>query len=162
MASGSPFPFVVFPPMRLTPYSPRFVTEGQGPLRIFDLADAKGQVGTQSLNCWLSTCASGQDHVPAHASCGRVLPRNLPKIHSQNLPSFLYASKRCSSRSDHRLCLLVLECSCLSLLEHLPSSLLRSGWLSLKPPSSSLLDGLLPCDTRATASTALPCWGWIQ
>ena len=39
---------------------------------------------------------------------GRVLPGNLLKIHSQDLPSFLYASKRCSSSPDHRLCLLVL------------------------------------------------------
>lgn len=33
--------------MRLIPYSPRFVVEGQGPLQIFILADAKGQLGTQ-------------------------------------------------------------------------------------------------------------------
>jgi hypothetical protein len=69
---------------------------------------------------------------------GRVLPGNLPKIHSQDLPSFLYASKRCSSRSDHRLCLLVLERPCS--VKHPSSSLRDSGSLSLNPPSSSLLD----------------------
>jgi hypothetical protein len=37
---------------------------------------------------------------------GRVLLRNLPKIHSQDLTCPLLL--RCSSRSDHRLCLLVL------------------------------------------------------
>jgi hypothetical protein len=35
---------------------------------------------------------------------GRVLPGSLLKIQHQDLPSFLYASKRCSTRSDHRLC----------------------------------------------------------
>jgi hypothetical protein len=87
---------------------------------------------------------------------GRVLPGNLRKIQSQGLPSFLYASKRCSSRPDHRLCLLVLEWLWSSSLEHSSSSaLLRSGSLSLKP---SLLDGSLLRDTRALASTALPSW----
>jgi len=79
---------------------------------------------------------------------GRVLPGNLRKIHSQDLPSFLYATKRCSSRSDHRLCLHVLERLCSSSLEHPSSPLLRSGSLSLKSLSSLLLDGLLPSKFR--------------
>lgn len=87
-------------------------------------------------------------------TAGRLLPGNLPKIHSQDLPSLLYASKPCSSRFDHRLCLLVCERLCSSSLEHPSPSLLGSGLLSLKPPSSSLLDGLPPCDARASASSA--------
>jgi hypothetical protein len=35
-----------------------------------------------------------------HTPAG-VLPGNLPKIQSQDMPSFLYASNRCLSRSDH-------------------------------------------------------------
>jgi hypothetical protein len=93
---------------------------------------------------------------------GRVLPGNLPKIHSQDLPSFLYASKRCSSRSDHRLCLLVLERPFSSSLENPSSSLLRSGSLSVRPPSSSMLDGSLPRRATVPVSTALLCWGRIR
>lgn len=97
-------------------------------------------------------------------TAGRFLPGNLPNIHSQGCPSFLYARKRCSSRFNHRLYLLVCERLCLSSLEYPSSSLLGSGSLSHKPLSSSLLDGLLPCDARASASasTALPCWGQIR
>jgi hypothetical protein len=95
-------------------------------------------------------------------TAGRVLPGNLPKIHSQGLPSFLYASKRCSSRSDHRLCLLVLECPCSSSLGHPSSSLLGSGSLSLKPPSSSLLDGYSLAIQEPRHPRLLPGWGWIQ
>jgi hypothetical protein len=91
-----------------------------------------------------------------------VLPGNLPKIHTQDLPSFLDASKRCSSKSGHRLCLLVLEQFCSASLEHPSSSLLTSGSLSLKSFSSlSLLAGSLPCDARASACTALPFWGRV-
>jgi hypothetical protein len=93
---------------------------------------------------------------------GPVLPENLPKIQSQDLPSFLYAIKRCSSRSDHRLCLLVLECPCSTSLKHPSSSLLDSGSLSLKPPSSSLLGGSLLHDARALVSTSLPFWGRVH
>jgi len=85
---------------------------------------------------------------------GRVLLGNLPKIHSQDLPSFLYTSKRCSSRSDHRLCLVVLEHFCSSSLKQ-PSSL-------LKPLSSSLLADSLPCCVTVLASTALPCWSMVE
>jgi hypothetical protein len=84
---------------------------------------------------------------------GRVLPGNLRNIHSQDLSSFLYASKRCSSRSDHRLCLLVLERPCSPSLEHSLSSLLDS---------ESLIDGLLLRNARAPTSTALPSWGRVR
>jgi hypothetical protein len=93
---------------------------------------------------------------------GRVLPGNLRKIHSQDLSSFLYASKRCSSRSNHRLCLLVLERPCSPSLEHSSSSLLDSESQSLRPPSLLLLDGSLLRDARAPALTALPSWGWVR
>jgi hypothetical protein len=95
-------------------------------------------------------------------TAGRVLPGNLRKIHSQDLPSFLYASKRCSSRYGHRLCLLVLERPCSPSLEHPSSSLLDSESLSLKPLSSSLLECSLLRDARAPASTALPSWGRVR
>lgn len=93
---------------------------------------------------------------------GRVLPGNLPKIQSQGLSSFLYASKRCSSSFDHGLCLLALERPSSSSLEHPESPLLDSESLFLKPPSSSLIDGLLLHDARAPASTALPSWGRVR
>jgi hypothetical protein len=50
----------------------------------------------------------------------------------------------------------------LSLLERQSLILLRSRSLSLKAPSSSLLDGSLPCDARALACLALACWGWVR
>ena len=51
-------------------------------------------------------------------------------------------------------------CSCLlTFARTSSSSLLGSGSLSLKPPSPSLPDGLLHCDVRASAPTALPCRG---
>ena len=114
-------------------------------------ADTKGQGGAGSLSCFpvhlLEEAYSplGRTMFERVRTAGRVLPGNLPKIHFQDLPS-LYASKRCSSRSDHRLCLLVRERPCSSSLRHPSSPLLGSESLSLKPPSSSLLDGLLPCD----------------
>ena len=42
-------------------------------------------------------------------TAGWVLLGNLPKIHSQDFSSFLYANKRCSSSCDHGICLLLLE-----------------------------------------------------
>jgi hypothetical protein len=51
-------------------------------------------------------------------TAGWVLPGNLPKIHTQDLSSFLYASKRCSSRFNHRLCLLVLGLPRISIVRH--------------------------------------------
>jgi len=92
-----------------------------------------------------------------YVSPARVLPGNLQKIHSQDLPAFSYASKRRSSRSDHRLCLLALERLCSAALESSSSSLLRSGSLLLESLSSSLLDSSDPGDAVAPASTALPC-----
>jgi hypothetical protein len=86
-------------------------------------------------------------------TAGRVLPGNLPKFHSQDLSSFLYANKRCSSNFDHRLCVLVLERSCSSSLKHPSSSLLDSGSPSPKPLSLSLLED---------SSTALSSWGWVR
>lgn len=78
-----------------------------------------------------------------------VLSENFLKIQFQDFSSFLYDSKRCSPKSSHRLCLLVLE--------YQSTSLLESGSRSLNSPSSSLLDGLLIFrDARAPVSTALP------
>jgi hypothetical protein len=84
------------------------------------------------------------------------------KIHFQGLPSFFHASKRCSSRASHGIFILVPERPSPSSLEHPSSSLLRSGSLSLKPPSSSPLDGSLPRDARAPVSTALPSLGRVR
>ncbi|KAL5347667.1 hypothetical protein ACLOAV_007076 [Pseudogymnoascus australis] len=69
-----------------------------------------------------------------------VLPGNLLKIHSQDLPSFLYANKRCLSSGDHSLYFLLFERPTLSSLEYLSPSLplLRSP--SPKPSTSDLLD----------------------
>jgi hypothetical protein len=82
---------------------------------------------------------------------GRVLPGNLPKIHSQDLPSFFHASKRCSSHSVHRPCLASLES---------PLSLLKSGTPSLKSSSSPLIDG----STSAVggAPTSMKQWLLLQ
>jgi hypothetical protein len=83
-------------------------------------------VGTKSL---MSTCVRkpysslGRIMFQRVRTAAEVLPRNFLKIHSQHLPSFLYTSKRCSSRSDHRLCLLVLKRPCSPSLEHPSSSL---------------------------------------
>jgi len=69
-----------------------------------------------------------------------VLPGNLPKIQSQDLSAFLYASKRCSSMSDHQLCLLVLEHPSSSLLD---SELLIAGlFLRCKSPGTNGSDPL--------------------
>lgn len=57
---------------------------------------------------------------------GQVLPENFLKFTLPRLALFLISSKRCSSRSDHQLCLLVLE--------HPLPPLLGSRSLSLKPP----------------------------
>lgn len=78
-----------------------------------------------------SLLATGPYHVPAHVYC-----------------SFLYASKRCSSRSGHRLCLFVLEWPCSSLQES-PLSLLKAGSPSLESSSSPLLDGSTFSNTEA-------------
>ena len=91
-----------------------------------------------------------------------VLPGNFLKIHFQGLPSFFHASKHCSSRASHGIFTLVPERPSPPSLEHPSSSLLRSGSLSLKPPSSSLLDGSLPRDIRALALTALPSLGRVR
>lgn len=94
-----------------------------------------------------------------YVSQARVLPGNLQKIHSQDLPAFSYASKRRSSRSDHRLCLLALERLCSAALESSSSPLLGSGSgsLLLGSLSSSLLNKSDPSDAVASAFTALPC-----
>jgi hypothetical protein len=94
-------------------------------------------------------------------TAGWLLLGNCRKIHFHNLPSFLYASKRCSSTGSHGIFILMLE-PCFFLLEHTSSSLLRSGSLSLKPLSSSLLDGSLSSDSRAPAPTALLCWSVVE
>jgi hypothetical protein len=94
---------------------------------------------------------------------GRVLPGNLPKIHSQGLPSFLYANKRCSSTGSHGIFILTLKPPCFSdSLEYPSLSLLRLGSLSLKPPSLSLLDGSLPRNARAPALTTLLSLGRVH
>ena len=70
---------------------------------------------------WSSACVLRPESCPG--TCRRSSP--------QDLPSFLYASKHCSSRSDHQLCFLVLEGPCSALLESL-LSLLKSRSLLLK------------------------------
>lgn len=42
-------------------------------------------------------------------TAAEVLAENLSNIHFQDLSSFSYNNKRCSSNSDHGLCFLVLE-----------------------------------------------------
>jgi hypothetical protein len=86
----------------------------------------------------------------------------LLKIHSQDLPSFMYASKRCSSMSSHEIFFLVLERFCSSSLEQPSSSLLRSGSLWLKPPLSSLLASPLPRCVIVLVSTALSYWSIVE
>jgi len=93
---------------------------------------------------------------------GRVLPGNLWKIQSQGLPSFLYASKHCLSRSNHGIFFLVLESFCSSSLEQPSSSLLGLEPLSLKPLSSSLLAGSLPRCVTVPVLMALPCWSMVE
>jgi hypothetical protein len=87
-----------------------------------------------------SLLASGPYPVPARAYCKPVLPGSLRKIHFQDLPSSLYTSKLCSSRSNRRLCLFVFKRPCSSLQESL-LSLLKVGSPSLESSSSPLLDG---------------------
>jgi hypothetical protein len=82
--------------------------------KLFTLKTLTSFLGLQRcLADCLSIC--GESHWPLSRimfqrvrMAGRVLPGNLRKIQFQGLPS-LYSSKRCSSRSDHRLCLLVIE-----------------------------------------------------
>jgi hypothetical protein len=94
---------------------------------------------------------------------GGVRPGNFLKIHSHDLPSFLYASKRCSSRGSHGTFILVPDRPSLSSLEHPSPSLPRSESLSLNPlSSSSLLDGSLLRDSRALASASLPSWDRVR
>jgi hypothetical protein len=88
---------------------------------------------------------------------GRVLPGNLPKIHSQGLPSFLYTSKRCSSMPSYGIFFLVVKSFCLSLLEQPSSSLLGLKPLSLKLLSLLLLASLLLCYVIVLVLIALPC-----
>ena len=64
--------------------------------------------------------------------CG---PSPAGELAKDPLPVFLYASKRCSSRSDHRLCLLVLKRPWSASLES-PLSLLKSGSPSPLPSTS--------------------------
>lgn len=101
----------------------------------------------------------GAEHVPARPYCRRhTLPVNLPKFHSQDLPSFAYATKRYSSSSDHQLFFLVRE--------HLSSLSLKHPWLSLlgsRPLSLELsfliqLDGWLLGEARGLLSLAPKSW----
>jgi hypothetical protein len=108
--------------------------------------------GRKPIRLWAGSCSSACACACVLRSCQGTCQRSTP----QDLPSFLDASKRCSSKSGHRLCLLVLEQSCSASLEHPSSSLLTSGSLSLKPFSTlSPLAGSLPCDA------ALPFWGRV-
>jgi len=85
-----------------------------------------------------------------------LLPLNLQKIYFQDLPSFLYASKRYSSIRSYWLFTPVLK-PYSSSLKHPLSSLLRLRSLLLKLLLLSLLDSLLLCDAKALAYVALPC-----
>jgi hypothetical protein len=82
--------------------TPNLIREIRGTSSLLDIHPGRcqGISGSKSTQLWAEQC-------PALAFAGRVLPGNLPKIRSQDLPSLLYASKRCWYRSDHRLCLLV-------------------------------------------------------
>ena len=119
------------------------------------------------MNCFQSTCCQkvyatlGRIMFQRVRMAGRVLPGNLRKIHSQGLPSFLYASKRYSSTSSYGIFFLVLECFCSSSLEQPSSSLLGSGSLSLKPPSLLLLASSLPRCVIVLVSTALAYWSIV-
>ena len=108
---------------------------------------------------YLTLCCTMVQRVRTAAG---VLPGNFLKVQSQDLSSFLYASKRYSSRSDHRLYLLVLERPYSPSLEHSLLSLLDSESLSLKPPSSSLIDGLLLRNTRVPVLITLPSLGRVR
>jgi hypothetical protein len=91
-------------------------------------ADVNGQVGTKSLSYRLSACWRKPTQLWA-VSCSSVYVLRAESclgICGRSTPSFLYASKRCSSRSDHRFCLFVLERPC-SALQESPLLLLKSG-----------------------------------
>jgi hypothetical protein len=107
---------------------------------------------------YLTLCCTMVQRVRTAAG---VLPGNFLKVQSQDLSSFLYASKRCSSTGSHGIFILVLE-PCFFLLEYALSSLLRSGSLLHKLLSSSLLDGSLSSDGRAPALTALLYWSVVK
>ena len=122
--------------------------------------DAKGKGSEEWLNCFQSTRCQ-----KVYATLGRimfhrvrtaagVLVGNFWKIQLQDLSSFLYANKRCSSMAPHGVFFLVLERFCSSSLEQ-PSS-------SLKPLSSSLLAGSLPRCVTFLVSTVLPCWSMVE
>jgi hypothetical protein len=77
--------------------------------------DAKGKGSEEELNCFQSRCCQkslcnfGLYHVPARSYCSLSSAWELLEDPLPRLVSFLYAGKRRPSRSDHWLCLLVLE-----------------------------------------------------
>jgi hypothetical protein len=108
---------------------------GQDSFQTFVPVDTKGQVGPEVkliLSTWEESYSTlGRIMFHRVRTAAGVLVENFWKIHLQGLPSFLYASKRCSSMSSHGIFFLVLERFCSSLLEQLSSSLLGSGSLCL-------------------------------
>ena len=137
-------------PMHLIPYSPHFAfnaafldytcsrvgTDRQKDKVLSDFRPSRSQRIRRYT--WLELPLLEEAYSPLGRTvfqrvrvAGRYLPAGLRKIQLQGLLSFLYASKRCSSRPDHRLCLLVRERPCSSSFEHPSSSLLRLRSLSL-------------------------------
>ena len=138
------------------------------PLYLFEFpVDAKGKGSEDWSNCFQSTCCQevyatlGCIMLHRVSTAAGVLVENLRKIDLQDLPSFLYASKRCLSISFHGIFFLVLERFCSSSLE-LSSSLLGSGLLSLNPPSSLLVDSSLPCCVTAWYQQLCHAGAWLE
>ncbi len=110
----------------------------------------RGHIDTQSLSYCPATC--GRKPVRSlgwtifqrgRMYCGlRSCWGTCQRFTARTCPLVVYASKRCSSGSDHRLCLFVRKRPCLVVLEHPSSSLLRSVSISLKILALSLLNDL--------------------
>jgi hypothetical protein len=80
--------FVLLPLTHLYPSHQAFDS-----IQTFIPADANGQLGTQSLSCYLSTCVgslivSGSDHVPARTYSGPSPALELAKIPLPRLALF--------------------------------------------------------------------------
>jgi hypothetical protein len=102
--------------------------------------------GRKPSRLWAGPCSSA--YVLQAESCLGICRRSSSK--ACPLACMLVSAAR--SRSDHRLCLPVLERTCSALLES-PLSLLKYGSPSLESSSSSLLDGLTVSDAGAPTST---------
>jgi len=132
----------------LAPVS-ELLTEGQDSIQTFIPADANGQVGTKSLSYRRSTCVRKPTHLcTSPCSSAGVLPAEscwgtCQRSTSKTCPLSSMPASAARLQDPMGIFTPVLK-PYLSLLEH---------------PSSSLLDGSLPCDVRGWACMALPCWG---